>query len=106
MPDPKHELLRRIRETLDKVYGSRLSVVVLYGSVARDEATTESDIDVLVVLEGDIQLGAELQTIIRALYPLQLEQDRPIHARPVSARAYRAGEYALYRNAQREGLAA
>jgi len=37
---------------LREAYGERLRRVVLYGSHARGEATPESDVDVLVVLDG------------------------------------------------------
>lgn len=100
------ELLPRIKAALTAEYGDRLKGVVLYGSTARGEAERESDIDLLVILDGPFQLGKELETIIHALYPLQLEVLRPIHAMPVSEKDYMSGEYALYRNARREGIPA
>ena len=36
----------------------------------------------------------------------KLEVLRPIHAKPVNEKDYAAGEYALYRNAKREGIPA
>jgi hypothetical protein len=39
-----------------------------------------------------------------ALYDLQEELARPIHAVPVEAAAFEAKEYALFRSADREGL--
>jgi hypothetical protein len=57
----------------------------------------------MVLLKGPVRLGRDLETIVEALYPLQLKVDRPIHALPVSSEIFRAGEYGVYRNAQREG---
>ena len=49
-------------------------------------------------------LGKDLNGIVTALYPLQLELDRAIHALPVAMEAYEAAEYGLYREAKREGV--
>jgi predicted nucleotidyltransferase len=97
-------LLNRIKTLLEPAFGSRLRGVVLYGSEALGEATPDSDIDVLVLLPGPIALGRDLRTIIHALYSLQLEVERPPHAMPVDVEVYEAGEFALYRNAKKEGI--
>jgi uncharacterized protein len=97
-------LLAHIKSRLQAVYGDRLRGLVLYGSEARGEATSDSDVDILVLLTGPVALGRELRTIIEALYPLQLEMDRVLEAVPVDEADYVRGEYAWYRNAQRDGI--
>ena len=54
------EILARLWAGLDALYGPRLVHLLLYGSQARGEATVESDIDVLVVLQGSVDPGAEI----------------------------------------------
>ncbi|GJL63254.1 MAG: hypothetical protein NPIRA04_19080 [Nitrospirales bacterium] len=66
--------------------------------------SSTSDIDILVLLTPPLSLGRELRTIIKALYPLQLETDCPIHAMPVDVNVYEAGEYSWYRNAKEAGI--
>ncbi|MEZ4303879.1 MAG: nucleotidyltransferase domain-containing protein [Nitrospirales bacterium] len=89
---------------LQHVYGSRLQGVVLYGSAARGAMSSTSDIDLLILLQPPVYLGRELRTIIKTLYPLQLEIDCPIHAMPVDVNVYEAGEFSWYRNAKEEGM--
>lgn len=64
------ELLRRVKSVLQDVHGDRLRGVVLYGSYARGAGGAESDIDLLVLLDGPIHYGPDLETNIEALYPL------------------------------------
>jgi len=102
----RDKLLAQIKASLQDVFGNRLKGVILYGSEARGEAKEDSDVDVLVLLDGPIALGKDLDIIIHALYPLQLEILRPLHVMPVNVESYNAGEYALYRNVKEEGVAA
>ena len=103
--DP-HELLVRIRAPLDEAFGPRLRGVVLYGSEARGQSDPDSDIDVLVLLDTPFDFSKDLTACIDALYPLVLEIERPIDVMPVEQSVYDAQEFALYRNARREGMLA
>lgn len=78
--------------------------MLLYGSEARREARPDSDLDLMVLLEGPVRLGRDLETIVRVLYPVQLELDIPIHAIPVAQSSFETGSYRLYRSAKREGV--
>ena len=102
----KEKLLVEIKRRLQAAHGERLRGVVLYGSHARGEASAESDIDVLVLLDEPVDYGEDLETNLDALYPLALELSRRISAKPVSAKQYETVDCPLYRNARRDGTAA
>ena len=100
-----NQIVQKCKEALAKQYGRRLKGVILYGSLARGEATPASDIDLLVLLEPPLDYFAELWNLIEILYPIQLESEQLISAKPVSVGDFELGSLSLYRNARREGVA-
>jgi len=97
-------LLKQVKTILEGVFGTRLVKIVLYGSEARGEGGPDSDVDILVLLEGEPHDPEDSWACITSLYPLVLESGRPIHAEPVDVADFEAGEFPLYRNAAQEGV--
>ncbi len=97
-------ILRKCKAVLADLYGERLKGVVLYGSTARGEDAADSDIDLLVLLDGPVNVAAEIRRIWDDLYPVQLECDREISIRPADAASYERGESMLYQNVHEEGI--
>lgn len=79
--------------------------MILYGSMARGDNTTSSDIDLLVLLDQPLDYFMELRQLVNVLYPIQLESEQLISAKPVSFKDFELGTVSLYRNARREGVA-
>jgi predicted nucleotidyltransferase len=104
IPSRQNVIIKKCKETLAKYYGERLKGVILYGSMARKQATATSDIDLLVLIAPPLDYFAELWQIVTVLYPLQLESEHLISAKPVSVKDFEAGSVSLYRNAKREGV--
>ena len=96
--------VERCRDMLQNYYKDQLKSVVLYGSAARQEMRTESDIDLLVVLKQPLDRPRELRAIVDLLYPLQLESSHWISAKPAAADEFEARTIQLYRNVAREGV--
>jgi predicted nucleotidyltransferase len=98
------QVLGECRTILQNHYGSQFKGLVLYGSVAREQASPDSDIDVLVLLAGPFDYFQELRQIVDLLYPVQLDTDQLISAKPATVDEFEAGSIQLYRNAKREGI--
>ena len=98
------QVVQQCKMSLKNHYGARFEGLVVYGSVARKQSTPGSDIDLLVLLSSSFSYFDEVRQIIDLLYPIQLESDQLISAKPVPLDDYERGRFQLYRTAKREGL--
>jgi predicted nucleotidyltransferase len=99
------QIIRKCKRALVKKYGKKLKGVILYGSMARGDYAVLSDIDLLVLLDQPLDYFTELRQLVDVLYPIQLESERLISAKPVLFKDFELGTVSLYRNARREGVA-
>lgn len=60
-----NNILREIRKIYENVYGDKLVKVVLYGSYARGDFDSESDIDVAGIVREDRLKLQQLQKLVR-----------------------------------------
>jgi len=72
--------------------------------MARNQASTGSDIDLLVLLSKPFDYFHELYQIIDLLYPIQLESEQLISAKLAAIDDFEQKAVQLYRNAKREGI--
>ena len=100
-----NDILQKCYDRLQDCYGDDLAGVVLYGSVARGEDDNESDIDLLVLLKSDFNRWREIKRMVRILFPVQMESNRYISAKPVAESDFRNGKVAFLRKAKNEGVA-
>ena len=100
----RDEIIRKCKALLGHHYGSQFKGLVLYGSVARNQAEDASDIDLLVLLNSSFNYFRELRQLVEVLYPLQLESEWLISAKPVATDDFEQGRLQLYRTAKREGV--
>src|SRR5206468_11568824 len=98
-------LLRRVRRRFVEIYGERLTRLVLFGSEARGDAQSGSDIDLLVVLQGQVNPAAEVARTGGMVAALSLEYDVVLSCTFVSAERYSTEQSPLLMNARREGVA-
>ncbi|MFQ6107202.1 MAG: nucleotidyltransferase domain-containing protein [Thermoplasmata archaeon] len=106
MNDRVAKVLDELKTKLSHVYGDRLRKVILHGSWARGDATEDSDIDLVVVLEGDVSPGSEIERMIDAVTDVLLEYSEFVSVYPVSEDDYERVNSPLLMNARREGIPA
>jgi uncharacterized protein len=97
-------VIKKCHTVLEEHYGTQLKGLILYGSMARKRSSPESDIDLLVLLDPPFDYFLELRRIIDMLYPLQLESEQLISAKPVMTQDFDLGRLSMYRVAKREGI--
>lgn len=93
---------REVRE----IYGDRLVKVILFGSWARDTATEGSDIDLLVVLEGEVMPGREIDRMIDCITDINLRHDTLVAVIPISKYQYTNAINPFLINIRKEGIPA
>ena len=99
-------IIEDFKNELHKIYGNRLVKVILYGSWARGTADVDSDIDLMVVLKGNITPGKEIDRMIDCITDLNLKYDALISVVPVSNKIYSHTNSPLLLNVRREGVPA
>ena len=98
------DITQRCKGILAGHYGPRFAGLILYGSIAREQANTGSDIDLLVLLSKPFNYFHELRQIVDLLYPVQLDSEQLISAKPAALDEFERKASQLYRNVNKEGL--
>lgn len=97
-------ILQELKKELKNLYGERLKKLILYGSYARNEAWKDSDIDVVVLLDGEVLPGKELERMIDIITDLNLKYNVLLSVYPTSEESLQKIKSPLLLNIQREGV--
>ncbi|MBI5677268.1 MAG: nucleotidyltransferase domain-containing protein [Planctomycetes bacterium] len=97
-------ILQELKKELKTLYGGRLKKLILYGSYARAEAWKDSDIDVVVLLDGEVSPGKEIDRMIDIITDLNLKYNVLLSVYPTSEKALQKIKSPLLLNIQREGV--
>lgn len=98
------KILKEFRRSAEKLYGQKLKSIILYGSWARGDNREESDIDILVVLKGNIIPGKEIDRMIDIITEINLKYGILISVYPVSEKNYSTVNSPLLINVRQESI--
>ena len=88
-----------------KIYGTRLKGLYLYGSFARAEERSGSDLDVAMILDEFDRPWFEIQRTSQLVSALSLEHGITISLIPIRHSDWLEKQKPLVRNIHREGVA-
>ena len=63
LPEEVSKALTELKEGLIALYGERLKGIYLFGSYSRGDFTEGSDVDIAVLLSGEVKVGEEIDRI-------------------------------------------
>lgn len=98
------KILSELKENLSRLYGERFIKLILYGSYARDEAWEGSDIDVVVLLTGEVSPMREIDRMLDVITDSNLKYNTLISVYPVSENSLKTVKSPLLLNIQKEGV--
>jgi uncharacterized protein len=100
------KLMKELKEGLVRIYGDRLKGMYLYGSYARGEAESESDVDVMIVLKDYESYGREIDRTGELTSSLALEYGISISRVLVKELQWAQSDTPLLRNIRTDGVPA
>lgn len=103
-PADGREVARQAAARIAAAYGTRLRRVILFGSFARGDANTDSDVDLLVVLDRVDDYEVELDRLSDLTFEHLLRSQRIVEAFPVGEEEFARGDRAFLASARLEGV--
>lgn len=99
------EMKRELVQGLQKIFHENIREIILYGSVARNEETAESDIDIAIILMGDMDETTKNE-FINWSADMDLRYDRIFSIIDIQKERIEKWGRVLpfYKNVQKEGI--
>ena len=97
-------LVNQVKNHLMKRYGEKIKEVILYGSHARGEATKDSDIDILVLIDDSIDPFEVRRSLSDLLFDILLESGELISVVILPEDFFENYNYPFILNVKKEGV--
>jgi len=98
-------LVDQVKAHLHETYGEGIRKVIVYGSHARDEATRNSDVDVLVLVDQLLSPSEVRESIGELLFDIILDEGEVISVVAVPEELYMTYNSPFMLNVRKEGIA-
>lgn len=100
-------LIQQYVEAIKKIYGSHLRQIILYGSYARGDFCSDSDVDIMILVDmSDLELKAYSQQLSYMTYDFNIDHDLDI--KPIAKNEAHFNKwivnYPFYSNIHKEGV--
>jgi len=99
-------LINQIKAHLIKMYGEKVKKIILYGSYVRGEATKDSDIDILVLVDQSLNPLEVRESLSDLLFDILLEEGELISVIAVPERLFESYNSPFVLNVKKEGVVA
>jgi predicted nucleotidyltransferase len=100
------QLANQIKKHLIKEYGEKIKQVIIYGSYVRGEATKDSDIDILVVIDDSLNPFDVRKSLSDIIFDILLEKEELISVIPVPETIFKNYKSPFILNVKEEGMTA
>ena len=104
MTERLRSVLDELHTRLDTLYGHRLAEMILYGSQARGDSDSGSDVDVLVVLRGAVTPAEEIARTSEIVADVSLRHEVVVSCVFIADRDFSRRNGPFLRNVRREGV--
>ncbi len=106
MDERINNLVNRIKAYLLKTYGQKIRKVILYGSYVRGQATRDSDIDILVLVDESLNPFEIRESLSDLLFDILLEEGELVSVIAVPEDFFENYNSPFMLNVKKEGVIA
>jgi len=100
------KLMKELKQGLVRIYGERLKAVYLYGSYARGDYRSGSDVDVMILLKDYRNYWEEISRTSELMSNVSLEYDLLVSRIFMTEEKWKKSDTPLLRNIHQDGLPA